>query len=70
MPTDASMKIADDPRAVVEFEKMRFEFAWRHFEFHARQRTIMFHFFVLLVPFLFGGYFYFLKTRAPSEQSW
>ncbi len=51
-----------DTKALIEFEKIRFEFAWRHFEFHARQRTTMFHFFILLMPFLFGGFFYFLKS--------
>jgi len=50
-------------RAVVEFEKMRFELAWRQFDFHARQRTTMFHFFVLLAPFLFGGCFFLFKDR-------
>jgi hypothetical protein len=56
--------IEDDARALIEFEKVRFDFAWRHFEFHARQRTTMFHFFVLLVPFLFAGFYYLLKADA------
>jgi hypothetical protein len=50
-------------RAVAEFEKMRFELAWRHFDFHAKQRTQMFHFFILLTPFLFGGCFILFKER-------
>jgi hypothetical protein len=63
-------EIGDDPRAQIEFEKLRFEFAWRHFEFHARQRTTMFHFFILLVPFLFGGFFYVLKgVNGPSPRA-
>jgi hypothetical protein len=53
-----------DARALVEFEKLRFELAWRHFDLHARQRTTMFHFFVLLMSFLFGGCFYLFKERA------
>jgi hypothetical protein len=52
-----------DARALVEFERMRFEIAWRHFDLHARQRTTMFHFFMLLVPFLFGGCFFLFKER-------
>jgi hypothetical protein len=50
-------------RAVAEFEKMRFELAWRHFDFHAKQRTQMFHFFIILTPFLFGGCFILFKER-------
>lgn len=52
-----------DPRALVEFEKIRFELAWRHFDLHARQRTTMFHFFILLMPFLYGGCFILFKER-------
>jgi hypothetical protein len=56
-------KIDSDARAVVEFEKLRFELMWRHFDLHARQRTTMFHFFILLTPFLFGGCFFMFKER-------
>jgi hypothetical protein len=56
-------KIDSDARAVVEFEKIRFELMWRHFDLHARQRTTMFNFFVILVPFLFGGCFILFKDR-------
>jgi hypothetical protein len=56
-------KLDDDPRAAIEFEKMRFDLAWRHYDLHARQRTTMFHFFILLTPFLFGGCFYLFKER-------
>jgi hypothetical protein len=56
-------EINTDPRALVEFEKIRFELAWRHFDLHARQRTTMFHFFILLMPFLFGGCFFLFKER-------
>jgi hypothetical protein len=56
-------KIDADSRAIVEFEKIRFELAWRHFDLHARQRTTMFHFFILLTPFLFGGCFILFKER-------
>jgi hypothetical protein len=60
---DLCQKIDGDARAVAEFEKNRFELMWRHFEFHARQRTTMFHFFVILSPFLFGGCFILFKDR-------
>jgi hypothetical protein len=56
-------KFDADPRAVIEFEKIRFELMWRHFDLHARQRTTMFNFFVILVPFLFGGCFILFKDR-------
>ncbi|QOZ80783.1 hypothetical protein XH83_33745 [Bradyrhizobium sp. CCBAU 53351] len=48
----------------MEFEKMRLELSWRYFDFHARQRTQLFHFFVILSPFVFGGCFYLLKERS------
>jgi hypothetical protein len=47
----------------MEFEKMRFELSWRYFDFHARQRTQLFHFFIILAPFMFGGCFYLFKER-------
>ena len=50
-------------RTIAEFEKMRFELAWRHFDFHAKQRTQMFHFFIILTLFLFGGCFILFKER-------
>jgi len=53
----------EDARATMEFEKMRFELSWRYFDFHARQRTQLFHFFILLAPFMFGGCFYLFKER-------
>ena len=52
-----------DARALVEFEKMRLDLFWRHFEFHARQRTTLFHFFIILVPFLFGGCFILFRDK-------
>jgi hypothetical protein len=47
-----------------ELQGMRFEFAWDYFDFHAKQRITMFNFFILLLPFLFGGVFYNLKVDA------
>jgi hypothetical protein len=62
MTIESSFEAIDkDARALVEFEKIRFDFAWRHFEFHARQRTTMFNFYILLLPFILAGFFYFLK---------
>ena len=63
MSTTLEAQLDADPRALVEFEKIRFELAWRHFDLHARQRTTMFHFFILLMPFLFGGCFILFKER-------
>jgi hypothetical protein len=69
MPDARFAKIDADGRAIVEFEKLRLELAWRHFEFHARQRTTMFHFYILLLPFLIGGFFYILKQASvPSAN--
>ncbi|MDF0497224.1 hypothetical protein [Bradyrhizobium yuanmingense] len=53
----------EDARATMEFEKMRFELSWRYFDFHARQRTQLFHFFIILAPFMLGGCFYLFKER-------
>jgi hypothetical protein len=53
----------EDARATMEFEKMRFELSWRYFDFHAKQRTQLFHFFIILAPFMFGGCFYLFKER-------
>jgi hypothetical protein len=50
-------------RAAAEFEKLRFELAWRHFDFHAKQRTQMFSFFIVLIPFAFGSCFFLFKER-------
>jgi hypothetical protein len=63
MSTTCENLLNNDARALVEFEKIRFELAWRHFDLHARQRTTMFHFFILLMPFLFGGCFILFKER-------
>ena len=64
MPEARFDQIGSDPRAAVEFQKLRLELAWRHFEFHARQRTLMFNFFILLLPLLLAGFFYFLKNGS------
>jgi hypothetical protein len=53
----------EDARATLEFEKLRFELSWRYFDFHARQRTQLVHFFIILAPFMFGGCFYLFKER-------
>ncbi|CCD86446.1 hypothetical protein [Bradyrhizobium sp. ORS 285] len=53
----------EDARAALEFGKMRFELSWRYFDFHARQRTQLFHFFIILAPFMFGGCFYLFRER-------
>jgi hypothetical protein len=47
----------------VELQKLRFDFAWKHFEFHAKQRTTMFQYFVTVAPLIVAAYFYFLKEK-------
>ena len=39
-----------------ELMKLKFEYAWRHFSLHARQRVQMFNFFLLGSSFLASGY--------------
>src|SRR4051812_11318962 len=54
----------EDARASMEFEKMRFELSWRYFDFHARQRMQLFHFFIIIASFMFAGCFYLFKERG------
>ena len=44
----------DDQRR--ELMNLKFEYAWRHFSLHAKQRVQMFHFFLLGSSFLASGY--------------
>jgi hypothetical protein len=39
----------------IEFEKFRFEYAWRHFEIYSRQILQMFNLFLITVSFLSGA---------------
>jgi hypothetical protein len=50
-------------REEVELHKLRFDFAWKHFDFHAKQRTTMFQYFVTVAPLIVAAYFYFLKEK-------
>jgi hypothetical protein len=58
--------ITDD---ISEFEKQwklygpRFEYAWRYFDFHAKQRTTMFNFFVLFSGLFLNACFLLLQQR-------
>jgi hypothetical protein len=54
----------EDARGIMEFEKLRFELSWRYFDFHAKQRTQLFHFYIILMPFVLGGCIYLFKERA------
>lgn len=45
-----------DPRNTMELLKLRLDFARKHFEFHARQRTTMFNFFLLVVGIILAAY--------------
>jgi len=35
--------------------KMQFDYAWKWFDFHARQRTTMFNFFIIFAGFIFAA---------------
>ena len=48
--------IDTDNRSGIEFEKLRFEYAWRHFDMHARQRIQMFYFFLISIAFICGAF--------------
>jgi hypothetical protein len=61
---DLSHVEAPDNRSGIEFEKLRFEYAWRHFDMHARQRIQMFYFFLISVAFLCGA----LANAANSQR--
>jgi hypothetical protein len=47
----------------MELLKLRFDYAWKHFDFHARQRTTMFQYFATMLPLIVAAYFYFLKEK-------
>lgn len=49
-----------------EIEKMRFDYAWRWFDFHAKQRTTMFNFFLIVTGIVANGIFALLKD--PVQQ--
>ena len=48
-------QVAQDGRER-ELMNLKFEYAWRHFSLHARQRVQMFNFFLLGSSFLASGY--------------
>jgi hypothetical protein len=58
---------AIDPIAIFEREwKLygpRFEYAWRYFDFHAKQRTTMFNFFLLFSGLMLNGCFLLFQQR-------
>lgn len=51
-----------------DLRKMRFEYAWKWFEFHARQRMTMLNFFLIVVGVVFAAYGTLLgvRTRSPD----
>jgi hypothetical protein len=53
----------DAAKAELELVKLRFDFAWKHFDFHAKQRTTMFQYFVTIMPLVVGAYFYVFKDK-------
>ena len=56
---------AEDEASKFELEilKIRYDFAWKHFDFHAKQRTTMFQYFVTIMPLIVGAYFYFFRDK-------
>lgn len=50
-------------KAELELLKLRYDFAWKHFDFHAKQRTTMFQYFVTIMPLIVGAYFYFFRDK-------
>ena len=41
--------------AINDLVKIQFDYAWKWFDFHARQRTSMFNFYVIVVAAVFGA---------------
>jgi hypothetical protein len=52
----------------VELQKLRLDFAWKHFDFHAKQRITMFQYFSTLIPLMTGEYLFFLKEKIPWQH--
>lgn len=51
---------------VDELLKLRFEYAWRHFEYHAKQRITMFHFFLIITGIFANAYVLLLGKNFPE----
>jgi hypothetical protein len=49
--------------------KIRFDYAWRSFEFHAKQRISMFNFFILFSGILAAAYGTLLRAKEPFIAS-
>jgi hypothetical protein len=63
----ATNSAGDAAKAELELLKLRFDYAWKHFDFHAKQRTTMFQYFVTIAPLIIGLYFYFLKEKPVTQ---
>ncbi len=46
----------DEVGCVTDLTKLRFEYAWKHFEYHARQRITMFNFFLIVTGIVANAY--------------
>ena len=55
--------------SIDDLGKMRFEYAWKWFEFHARQRMTMLNFFLIVVGVVFAAYGTLLGVRARSPDA-
>lgn len=57
-------------KADLELLKLRYDFAWKHFDFHAKQRTTMFQYFVTIMPLIVGAYFYVFRDRPITHAAY
>lgn len=55
-PYDLQHIVAPTTSSGIEFEKLRFEYAWRHFDIYSRQILQMFNFFMISTAFLYGAF--------------
>jgi hypothetical protein len=63
VPAAATQRAEEKAKAELELLKLRYDFAWKHFDFHAKQRTTMFQYFVTIMPLIVGAYFYFFRDK-------
>ena len=49
---------------------LEFDYAWKWFEFHAKQRTTMFHYFLLITGILANAFVGLLEVRQNNVWVW
>lgn len=57
--------MAEVPIGSDDLLKMQFDYGWKWFDFHAKQRTTMFNFFVIFAGFIFAAVAQISKTNDP-----